>query len=135
MREANRVSPVVASARLPVLQISSGWFWQVARDSSSSNERPGAARGEQCRVMATRVLCSREKEETAARSGPVSAAVLRASGRVHSRAPQVRRTQLSCRRMFARNLELCRAVSATRLHAADDYDWQCKQRKRGGSPA
>src|ERR1700730_12632408 len=135
MREANRVTQVVASARPPVLQISSGWFWQVAQDSSSSNERPGAAPGEQCRVMAIRVPCSQEKEETAARSGLVSAAVLRPSGPVHSRAPQVRRTQLSCPQMFARNLELCRAVSATGLHAADDYDWRCRPRKRGGSPA
>src|SRR6266403_4480060 len=112
MREANRLTQIVASARSPVLQISSGWFWQVARDFSASTERPGAAPGEQCRVMAIRVRCSQAREETAARSGLVFAAVLRPSGRVHLRAPQVRRTQLSCPQMFARNLELCRAVLA-----------------------
>src|SRR5258708_28929511 len=104
MREANGVTEVVASARPPVLRISSGWFWQVAQDSSSSNERPGAAPGEQCRVMAIRVRCLQEKGETAARSRLVSAAVLRPSGRVHSRAPQVRRAQLSCPQMFARKV-------------------------------
>jgi hypothetical protein len=61
MKEANRVSRVVASTHLSVLQIFLGWFWQVARDFSASNERPEVAAGEQRRVMAIRCVADKRK--------------------------------------------------------------------------